>query len=347
MTVNKDKAAEWYKENKYIYELLTKKVESLIREILELNKIDYQVIQSRCKSQSSFENKVDKEGFNYDYRDMQDLAGIRIIGYVKNDVLKISEIIKKEFIIDEKRSIDKSKILGRDKVGYSSLHFVSKFSEERIKLPEYSLFKDIYFEIQIRTILQHAWAEIEHDRNYKFSGMLPEPIQRNFYLISGLLEIADNEFNQISNQIDVYSKDVSNKTKQGNLNIPINSTALTQYFKDTSGQNININFKNGVMSEIIEELNDMDILILNDLDKIFSKRIKNKINEINYPINLNTIIRHVLLADNSSKYFEKAWKKHWTKIRNNEVIFLKDIGVNIEDLSKKYGFTIYFDKKND
>jgi len=76
------------------------------------------------------------------------------------------------------------------------------------KLPEYTACKDCVFEIQIRTILQHTWAEIEHDKNYKYSGVLPDEIERRLNLLSAVLESADNEFNTISQEIDNYTKSV-------------------------------------------------------------------------------------------------------------------------------------------
>lgn len=38
-------------------------------------------------------------------------------------------------------------------------------------------YEGLYCEVQIRSLLQHAWAEIEHDRNYKFSGILPKELR--------------------------------------------------------------------------------------------------------------------------------------------------------------------------
>ena len=64
--------------------------------------------------------------------------------------------------------------------------------------PEFSLFKDLCFEIQVRTALSHAWAEIEHDRGYKLGGELPAHLKRRFNLLSGLLESADLEFNRLT-----------------------------------------------------------------------------------------------------------------------------------------------------
>ena len=52
--------------------------------------------------------------------------------------------------------------------------------------------------MQIRTVLQHAWAEFEHDIRYKRSGEAPDPqIDRAFTLAAGLIELADQQFSAI------------------------------------------------------------------------------------------------------------------------------------------------------
>jgi hypothetical protein len=57
----------------------------------------------------------------------------------------------------------------------------------------------------VRTVLQHAWAEFEHDIRYK--GTVPEEhapdLDRRFTLAAGLLELADREFSEIRARIQV------------------------------------------------------------------------------------------------------------------------------------------------
>ena len=55
----------------------------------------------------------------------------------------------------------------------------------------------VKLEIQIRSILQHAWAEIEHDLCYKNSTPLPRKIKRRMYRLAGVLELADKEFSAV------------------------------------------------------------------------------------------------------------------------------------------------------
>ena len=57
--------------------------------------------------------------------------------------------------------------------------------------------------IQVRTVLQHAWAEFEHDIRYK--GAIPAEhvpeLDRRFTLAAGLLELADREFTAIRERL--------------------------------------------------------------------------------------------------------------------------------------------------
>ena len=181
-----------------LYKELSEEVDNILKKIIENKKIEIHSITHRTKSIESFENKV-RKGISFHPLNMQDLSGIQVICYVKSDVEKVNEIIHKNFIIDPNRSRDKLKELGENIVGYSSKHFVAKFTESRTKLEDFEKFRDIYFEIQVKTILQHTWAEIEHDKMYK-NPDLPIILRRRFNLVSGLLEIADNEFQNLHDQ---------------------------------------------------------------------------------------------------------------------------------------------------
>jgi len=340
------KCIVWYSQEKVLYELLGKKIKELINELLESERINYQFIECRVKDEESFKNKI-IEGICFKPEEMQDLLGIRIIGYVNSDIDKIVNIIKDNFEIDKKKSEDKSEKLGIDKVGYRSIHLITKLPQKRIELPEYKKFEGKYFEIQIRTILQHAWAEIQHDRNYKFSGILPESIKRRFSLLAGHLEIADNEFNSISKLIEDYSKDVSEKTKSGELNIPIDSTSLRQYlnekFKDLYIFNkLEPNFgpKDNLSATNIRELNKMGIKTLKELDNIIPKDFVNNLLIYNpiEPLNFCGLIRDILIINYKEKYFEDAWEKDWGFI--SKMGILEVYNIDTEKISKKYKINI-------
>ena len=205
-----ENALDWYKKNRKNYKELTEKTASIIRKILKDNNILYQNLENRTKDVKSFERKARRDKYVDPQNEITDLAGIRIITLFERDVYNISDLIKENFEIDYINSEDKSDLLDADRMGYKSVHYVASLSEKHLKIEKYSIFSGMVFEIQIRSILQHAWAEIEHDRNYKLKGNLPKHLQRRFYSLAGMLEIADREFNSLAEEVEEYKKSSCN-----------------------------------------------------------------------------------------------------------------------------------------
>ena len=338
--MNKEDIVNKYIEIRPVYKNLSNKLFLLIEEVLELNKVNYHAITYRAKTIESFSEKAKKPKYDDPLNQLTDLAGVRIIGYVESDVNKIAKLIEDLFDIDAENSLDKSSELGVDKVGYKSVHYVGSFSKARIKLPEYTRFKDLKFEIQIRTILQHAWAEIEHDKNYKFSGILPPEIQRRFKVLAGTLELADREFNQISNEIDEYSKNVKERTEKGNLNIPINSTSLRQYLESKFVRFVEqgkleptfVGAKNEM--SIINELENFGISTLAELDNIINKDLNIYFSEDEYE-NYLGLLRLLLLANDPEKYMSKSFKGQYGGLSSDHEIILKEFGVDVDKIKRK------------
>jgi len=137
----------------------------VIRPLLDLlvtnEGIHHLPIQARIKEYDSFIAKKHRKEID-NPEDITDLLGLRVICYILSDVEKVKEIVEKYFKVIG-RADDKTQDLGTDRFGYRSVHYTVSISEARHNLPEYESYKDLKFEIQIRTILAHAWAEIEHE----------------------------------------------------------------------------------------------------------------------------------------------------------------------------------------
>jgi ppGpp synthetase/RelA/SpoT-type nucleotidyltranferase len=106
---------------------------------------------------------------------------------------------------------------------------------------QYEKLKDIPFEIQIRSLLDYAWGEIEHDRNYKLAEEFPKEynIPRKFEALAGALETLGYAFDLLSREARQYAKPIPNKIYKGNLNIKISPLSLRDFltinFKDVPG----------------------------------------------------------------------------------------------------------------
>lgn len=345
----------WYLKERGSFELLARKVASLIEDLIKMHEIEYHSITYRTKDLDSLLTKAEHKNYADPKSEIQDYAGVRIVTFVKSDVLKICELIEREFNIDVENSSDKSGELGEDKVGYRSIHYVAKLNEQRSELAEYSLFKEKCFEIQVRTILEHAWADISHDRTYKFNSILPEKndIKRRFALASASLEMIDREFDRLNKEIKEYAVEVSKDTEQGNLShVVIDSTSLMAYMKrkfkeQIDNRLIHPTFKNRD-KEIVVELNGVGIYKLDQLDKTI-----NQVIDLNYLTLLNmdkdssflSVLRDSLIISDAELYFTKGINEHWSAMEAEGVEILKCLVPDIESILKK--FNIYIMRPND
>lgn len=338
---------DWYIKEQPLFDSLSKRVASLIENILDKNNVDYHSITFRAKDIESLITKAKNKKYTNPKEDIQDFAGIRVITFVKSDVIKACHLIKPEFIIDEENSSDKGEELGDDKVGYRSVHYIGRFSEARTNLSEYSHFKDMCFEIQIRTILEHAWADISHDRTYKFNKSLPEKndIKRRFALAAASLEMVDREFDRLSREIEEYSKEIKDDTAEGKLSHNIDGTSLEVYLRDKfkdplEKEMLEATFRESE-KEIILELNLMNIITLDELDKIINDILtRNKVSIadlISSSTNFIGLIRNILIIYNPENYFEKAWENKWRGVMEDDFEYFEKFDVDFKEIAMKYG----------
>lgn len=203
-------------------------------------------------------------------------------------------------------------------MGYRSVHLICDLGKRREALPEFTDYAGLVFEVQVRTVLQHAWAEIEHDRKYKFSGVLPEDMQRRLNLVAGQLEFADRELDSLATSIDAYGKDISARTKTGSLDIPIDSVSLAQFLKARKERIHSLDWKlpfdRASELALIDELKSFGITTLEQLDTFFSKEFI-KAFEIHKPAGSPAtdlgLLRSAMMFADVNRYFETAWKNRW------------------------------------
>jgi ppGpp synthetase/RelA/SpoT-type nucleotidyltranferase len=332
------KYIEWYEKKHSTYELLARKAQDIILELLKLEGVKFLSVEHRAKTIKSFEGKLNK-GINYSPENMQDLAGVRVTTYVLADVEKVEKVLRKYFEIDEHLSSNTSKRLGKDKVGYRSVHYVVMLSPDRLILPEYSPYKGLKIEIQIRTILQHAWAQIGHDETYKQTAVLPPKIERDFMLLAGLLEIADNEFNRTSLEIEKYRKEVASKAGNDDLDIPIDSISLREFYEQefSAIKTVSPVFGPGddMVEKIIEEMKLCGINKLSDISKVIPKDYKELLAKTEIEdTNFSGISRDLMIISDPEKYFSTAWRNSWSYFPDEESMYLKYRPEALEILKK-------------
>lgn len=260
------------------YDNLDRTLLNLINSLLEQKSIRVHQVQTRVKDRDSLENKIIRKNDKYEsLSDITDIVGVRIITYFDDEVDQIAAMIEEEFVIDQDNSVDKRKI-DNDKFGYRSLHYVANLKRDRISLPEYSSCGERKFEFQIRTILQHSWAEIEHGLGYKGEFEIPSTAKRTFYRVAALLEQADIEFVKLKSTIEEYEKSVNAGVIENPSQIEVNKASLISFI--TKNENV-IRIENEIAScnssVFITEGHTQEIIsdiLINEIKDLGIKNIK-------------------------------------------------------------------------
>ncbi|MBZ0170126.1 GTP pyrophosphokinase YwaC [Candidatus Methylomirabilis lanthanidiphila] len=224
-----------YKELRPKYERLTKKIEGLLQELLEGAHLQSFTIKSRTKSVESFEQKILRPDKSYQnpLAEVSDLSGIQIIVRSLDDIQAVEEIIDGEFSVDQDLSVKKADILDPDRFGYLTQHFVVKIKAPRTQLTEWEDLKDLSAEIQVRTVLQHAWAIISHAFDYKISAEIPKQLRRQLFRVSALLEVADTELTNFVRQVASLQEQYKEQIAAEDIHVEVNIDSL-RAFTETS-----------------------------------------------------------------------------------------------------------------
>jgi ppGpp synthetase/RelA/SpoT-type nucleotidyltranferase len=241
--VHRRNAVEAYRTLRHVYEQAVHRTRDILDQALKASGILVLSIQGRTKELDSLGNKAikpseiepNKPKYPDPLKDITDLAGVRVITFSPKSPSQIEEVIEKEFAIYEKT--DKGKELSEEgKFGYQSIHYVVGMKAERATLPEYRQTANLTVEIQLRTILQHAWAEMEHDIQYKSATVIPTSIRRRFIALAGLLEIADREFQAVQEEDERIRSEARQSLEAGKLSgIEITPDALRSYLDHRFG----------------------------------------------------------------------------------------------------------------
>lgn len=182
----------------------TARCAELITAMLDDTGINYLTVTSRTKTVASFAAKAARIQAADPAADpiaaITDQIGVRVITFVHEDVAGVAALFEQELQVLDDRDMG-LETAAQGHFGYSSRHLL-------VRVPDDAPvgFEDVagvVANVQVRTVLQHSWAEFEHDIRYK--GTIPDELapdlNRRFTLAAGLLELADREFSAIRNQL--------------------------------------------------------------------------------------------------------------------------------------------------
>lgn len=164
-----------------------------------------ELISARPKEIDSFVTKSaklkdGKPKYEHPLEEIQDQLGARIVVLYVSDILKIEDEIKKFFPSIEEQLLhpDSEKAFG-----YVGKHFIAKIPTD-VKKPFH---KDpAFFELQIKTLFQHSWGQLEHDLLYKGPAPLTQDQRRKVAFTAAQAWGADLIFNELQKELNLGVK---------------------------------------------------------------------------------------------------------------------------------------------
>ena len=264
LSSHQEESIERFEQERLRYKVLAE-VFRLVLEQARQQESPLAVVQCRAKEVSSFAGKVvrRRQSVARPLDEFTDLAGGRLIAPTKLEVAALCRLIEKRFTVDRKNSQDVGERLKVREFDYQSIHYIVSVSQSTIdalRIPQdqsrlqkvvddcqaeaafEKLFDDaksddlldrvraitdgLRGEIQIRTVLQHAWADVSHDRVYKAKIEVPAIWQRRVARMAAMLEVVDEQFDSMVHELDVYLTNYDVYLEQSRLESELKTTEL-------------------------------------------------------------------------------------------------------------------------
>lgn len=211
------------------YQQLCAEVEYTRRKRLDDNGIAYATVSGRAKTLESFLEKLNRKSYDDPLTQITDFAGVRVVFLYLSDREAIEQIIEAEFSKIEK--IDKVDEQENDRFGYAALHYLVELGAQPSGA-RYDTLKHLTCEIQVRTILQDAWAVIDHRLVYKRESDMPKDVRRGINALSATFEMADKQFDVLRTQQQEYVRKAEERTLRNDLEQQLDVHTLEAYLRE-------------------------------------------------------------------------------------------------------------------
>ena len=179
------------------------------------------IVQVRVKSVASFAEKCLRKRARHPVpaHQLTDLCGARVIVQTLDELAAVGAAVQSLFEVDWENSVDVASRLEPSQFGYRSVHYVASLHHD-VPVPvgqpvalevagfgcaACGVHHRLKAEIQLRTTVQHAWADFAHDLTYKDAVPIPEHVEREVAVIAAELEEVDREFERLRAEMRAYA----------------------------------------------------------------------------------------------------------------------------------------------
>jgi ppGpp synthetase/RelA/SpoT-type nucleotidyltranferase len=167
---------------------------------------------ARVKEPDSFREKITRKGKSYvdPLREITDQVGARFVVLLSEDVALVNRIIGgfREWKLTHARDVDEERRQNPYHFDYLSHHWVIELKEDKA-FEGGTISAGVPCEIQVRTLLQHAYAELAHSTIYKPNLTAKPEVKRAIAKGAALVETTDGVFDEVARKIRDHFEEVT------------------------------------------------------------------------------------------------------------------------------------------
>lgn len=182
----------FYDDNLGLYKRLKEEVLFAFEDALD---VPVHSVAGRVKERKSVFGKILRKSYTSPQLQIEDIVGVRVICLYRSDLDEVGRTIDQLFEILSHE--DKTAAGTDDQFGYMSTHYICTLKESASG-PRYDRLRGLKFEIQVRTILMDAWANVSHHLAYKGAHSLPAEKRKDFNALAAMLYNADSQFQALA-----------------------------------------------------------------------------------------------------------------------------------------------------
>ncbi len=225
-------ADDWqseYRQRFPTYKRLEEEALFALGQAIESEGIKLHSLTGRVKEVESLKEKAQRKGYKNPLDQAPDIVGARVVVLFMSDLARVDEIVGREFeIVGTEDKVEGD--VDPSTFGYMSRHFDVRIPAGH-QGPRYEGITEINFEVQVRTLLMDAWANVSHFLAYKGESSIPAELRRDFHALSGLFFVADKHFELFFGRSTEFREEAERRLAKEPGDVDLNLDTLSAFLR--------------------------------------------------------------------------------------------------------------------
>ena len=232
-----------YDEVRPTYGALVDKLEMLLEELMDDEDVDYEWTSTWVLRRSHFEDRLYRalraeEAIEDPFRDLPDFAGVTVVVSETSDIDAVADLVERELDVDHETSFSAEEAERRREdesqdppLGYEGVRYATQVTSARAQLTEWRPYAELRAQVDVQTILQNAWARLDHNRPYYEGTSYPPTARLDLGDFQGLIAAADRQYEQVLESLDDEHARYLELVERGELGVELNGESVTAYLE--------------------------------------------------------------------------------------------------------------------